>query len=127
MLRRHYTWPDCTADIKRYIRNCRSCQRSKSSRKKPNGLLQPLPIPQQRWRDIAMDFVTGLPKSGNYNAICTIICRLIKERHYVSLHWGDGDASSESTAWILIWNIFRLHGLPDSIVSDRGSQFVSLT
>jgi len=126
MLKRHYYWPGCTADIRQYIRNCHPCWRSKAPRNKPNGLLVPLPIPQRRWQDIAMDFITGLPKSEGYNAICTIIDRLTKEGHYVPCYWGQDGTSAEATAWILIWNVFRLHGLPDSIVSDRGTQSVSL-
>jgi hypothetical protein len=125
MLKRHYYWPGCAADVKRFVRNCRPCQRTKAPRDKPNGLLVPLPIPRQRWQDIGMDFITGLPDSGGYNAICTIIDRLTKERHYVPCHWGDGGTSTEETVWIMLWNVFRLHGLPDSITSDRGSQFVS--
>ena len=125
MLKRHFYWPGCTADVKQYVRNCHPCQRSKAPRNKPNGLLVPLPIPEKRWQDIAMDFITGLPKSEGYNAICTIIDRLTKERHYVPCHWGENGTFTEATVWIMIWNIFRLHGLPDSITSDRGSQFVS--
>ena len=72
-----------------------------------------------------MDFIVGLPESDGFNAICTIICRLSKERHYVPCRWGDNGTSTEETLWILIWNVFRLHGLPQSITSDRGRQFVS--
>ena len=125
LLRRHYYWPGHTKTIKRYIRNCHPCQRSKAPRDQANGLLDPLPIPKQRWRDIAMDFITGLPESDGFNAICTLICRLSKERHYVPCHWGEGGTSTEETLWILLWNVFRLHGLPFSITSDRGRQFVS--
>jgi len=125
LVQRFYYWPGHRATIRQYIRNCHACQRSKAPRDGTNGLLQPLPIPQQRWQDIAMDFITGLPLSENYNAICTIICRLSKERHYVPCHWGDGGTSTEETVWIMLWNVYRLHGLPSSIVSDRGSQFIS--
>ena len=125
MLKRHFYWSGCTADIKRYVRNCHPCQRSKAPRNKLNELLVSLPVPEQRWRDIAMNFITGLPKSEGYNAICTIIDRLTKERHYVPCHWGEDGTSTEVTVWIMIWNVFRLHGLPDFITSDRGLQFVS--
>jgi len=126
LVQRFYYWPGHRATIRQYIRNCHACQRSKAPRDGTNGLLQPLPIPQQRWQDIAMDFITGLPLSEGYNAICTIICRLSKDRHYVPCHWGDGGTSTEETVWIMLWNVYRLHGLPSSIVSDRGSQFVSI-
>ena len=125
LIRRHYYWPGHVATVKQYIRNCRHCQRSKSPHDAINGLLVPLPIPQQRWQDIAIDFVTGLPLSEDYNAICTIIDRLSKERHYVPCHSGDKGTSTEEVAKIMIWNVYRLHGLPSSIVSDRGPQFIS--
>ena len=125
LLQRHYYWPGHAKTVKRYIRNCHPCQRSKTPRDQANGLLVPLPIPKQRWQDIAMDFITGLPESEGFNAICTVICRLSKERHYVPCHWGEGGTSTEETLWILLWNVFRLHGLPLSITSDRGRQFIS--
>ena len=126
LVRRYYYWPGHTKTIKRFVRNCHPCQRSKAPRDQTNGLLVPLPIPKQRWQDIAMDFITGLPDSDGFNAICTLICRLSKERHYVPCHWGEGGTSTEETLWILLWNVFRLHGLPLSITSDRGRQFVSI-
>jgi hypothetical protein len=97
LIQRFYYWPGHRATVRQYIRNCHACQRSKAPRDGTNGLHQPLPIPQERWKDIAMDFITGLPLSEGYNAICTIICRLTKERHYVPCHWGDGGTSAEET------------------------------
>ena len=72
-----------------------------------------------------MDLITGLPMSEGHNAICTIIDRFSKERHYVPCHSGDQGTSTEELVEILLWNVYRLHGLPSSITSDRGSQFVS--
>jgi hypothetical protein len=72
-----------------------------------------------------MDFITELSLSEGYNAICTIICRLTKERHYVPCHWGDDGTSVEETVSIMLWNVYRLHDLLSSIVSDRDSQFIS--
>ncbi len=125
LVQRFYYWSGHRATIRRYIRNCHACQRSKVSRNSTNGLHHPLPISQERWKDIAMNFITELSLSEGYNAICTIICRLTKERHYVSCHWEDDDISAEETVWIMLWNVYRLHGLFSSIVSDRGSQFIS--
>jgi len=125
LVQRFYYWSGHRATIRRYIRNCHACQRSKAPRDSINGLHHPLSIPQERWKDIAMDFITGLSLSEGYNVICTIICRLIKERHYVPCHWGDGGISAEETVWIMLWNVYRLHDLPSSIVSNRDSQFIS--
>ena len=72
-----------------------------------------------------MDFITGLPESEQMNAICTIIDKLSKERHYAPCHAADEGTSAEATAQILIQWVFRPHGLPTSITSDRGPQFVA--
>ncbi len=72
-----------------------------------------------------MNFITELLLSEDYNVICTIICHLIKERHYVFCHWEDNDISVEETVWIMLWNVYRLHDLLSSIVSNRDSQFIS--
>ena len=105
--------------VERYIENCHRCLRSKSSRQRPNGLLQPNSVPQQRWQDLAADFVTGLPDSEGMNAILTVICRLSKERHYIPCRAEDEGTSAESMAWLFIREIFKHHGLPNSIISDR--------
>ncbi len=72
-----------------------------------------------------MNFITELSLSEDYNVICTIICHLIKERHYVFCHWEDDDISVKETIWIMLWNIYRLHDLFSSIVSNRDFQFIS--
>ena len=125
LLQRNYYWPNMRLEVGQYIRNCYGCQRSKAPRDKYNGLLKPLPIPLQRWTDISMDFITGLPISEGYNAILTVIDTLSKERHYIPCFSGDEGTSAEATAKLMRKEIFRLHGLPTTIVSDRGPQFVA--
>ena len=74
-----------------------------------------------------MDFITGLPLSTEgYNAILTVIDRLSKERHYIPCTAGDEGTSAEETAKLLLKWVYRTHGLPESILSDRGTHFVSL-
>jgi len=82
-------------------------------------------ISQKRWKDITINFITELSLSENYNVICIIICHLIKERHYVSCHWRDDDISVEEMIWIMLWNVYQLHDLLSSIVSNRDFQFIS--
>jgi len=125
LIQRFYYWSGHWVTVRQYIRNCHACQRSKVSRNNINELHHSLLISQERWKDIAMNFITELSLSEDYNVICTIICRLIKERHYVFCHWEDDDISVEETVWIMLWNVYRLHDLLSSIVSNRDFQFIS--
>ncbi len=113
--------------IDQYIWNCYVCQRSKTSRDKSNDLLQPLSISEQRWQDIAMNFIINLSDSYDYNAILTVICRLSKERHYISCITNDEDITAEKTAEMLIQWVYWTHDLSNFIVSDRDSQFISIS
>ena len=126
LLRRYYYWPNMKKMVKQYVRNCRTCHRAKAPRDVYNGLLTPSAIPVERWQDIAMDFITGLPEAEGYNAICTFIDKLSKERHYAPCTTQNEGTTAEAAAMILIAYVFRCHGLPRTITSDRGPQFVAL-
>jgi len=125
LVQRFYYWSDHRATIQWYIRNCHAYQRSKVSRNSINELHHSLSISQKRWKDIVMNFIIKLSLSEDYNIICTIICHFIKECHYVFCHWEDDDISVEKTIWIMLWNVYRLHDLFSSIVSNRDFQFIS--
>ena len=125
LLNRYYYVPKLRSTIERYIRNCYTCQRIKAPRDKKNDLLHPLPIPDQRWKDISMDLITGLPVSKGWNAIFTICCRLSKHRLYIPCTDEDEGTSAASLANLVLKEVYRHRGLPTSIVSDRGTQFVS--
>ncbi len=121
-----YYWSDHQATIQQYIWNCHVYQQSKASWDDTNDLLQFLLIFQQRWQDIAMNFITELSLLKNYNIICMIICHFFKEHHYVFCHWKDDDISIEETVWIMLWNVYWLHDLLSSIVLNRDFQFISI-
>ena len=89
-------------------------------------MLQPLLISEQRWQDIAMNFIIDLSDSSEYNAILTIICRLSKERHYISCIIDDENITVEKTAEMLTQWVYWTHDLSSFIVSDRSSQFISI-
>ncbi len=97
LVQRFYYWSNHRVMIRRYIQNCHVCQRSKTFRNSINELLHSLSISQKRWKDITMNFIIELSLSEDYNVICTIICQLIKKRHYVFCHWEDEDISVEET------------------------------
>ncbi len=110
--------------IDQYIQNCYICQRSKTSRNKSNDLLQSLSIFEQRWQNIAMNFIINLSDSSEYNTILMIICRLSKERHYISSIIKNENITVEKTAEMLIQWIYWTHDLSSFIISDRSSQFI---
>ncbi|KAL5698643.1 hypothetical protein ACHQM5_029654 [Ranunculus cassubicifolius] len=118
----YFFWPRLRADITFWNSACEVCQQNKSEHTLSPGLLQPLSIPTLPWHDISMDFIEGLPVSENKNAIWVVVDRLSKYSHFIPLRH---PFSAESLAKIFVENIFKLHGMPQSIVSDRGSVFLS--
>ncbi len=123
IIKRNYYWSSMRKTIDRYIQNCYICQRSKTSRDKSNDLLQSLSISEQRWQNIVMNFIINLSDSYDYNAILTVICRLLKERHYISCIIDDEDITVEKTAEMLLQWVYWTHDLLSFIVFDRDSQF----
>ena len=120
---RSYFWPKLTQEVRRYVTSCDACQRNKSSNRQPAGLLQPLDLPGQRWEQVSMDFIVQLPKTKkNFDAIFVVVDRLTKRVHLIPTHT---TATAPDTARIFFDNIFRLHGLPKIIISDRDSKFIS--
>jgi hypothetical protein len=106
-----------------YIRTCECCQRNKSTNKLPAGLLQPLAIPETKWESVSMDFITCLPKTKQGNdAIVVFVDRLSKLIH---LQPCKTTITAMEFASVFMWQVFRLHGMPKEIVSDRDSKFVS--
>jgi hypothetical protein len=122
LLSRSYYWKGMNTDVRRYVKNCRMCGRTKPRYDRHQGLLQPLPIPDRPWRDISVDFITHLPLSNGFDAILVVVDRLTKMRHYIPCHMTDG---AEEAARLFIREIYRLHGAPTSIVSDRDIRFVN--
>ena len=117
---RRFWWRTVRKDTEQFIAACPVCARAKTNSQKPQGLLQPLSVPHRPWSHIAIDFVTGLPESQGKSVILTIVDRFSKSAHFVPL---TKLPSAKETAEIMINHVFRLHGIPLEIVSDRGPQF----
>jgi hypothetical protein len=112
-----------TREIAQYVAECDTCQRIKASHLKSPGALQPLSIPSWKWDDISMDFIVGLPNtSRHHDSITFIVDRLTKVPHFLPVHTID---KAQKYAELYIDRIVCLHGLPWTIVSDRGAQFVA--
>jgi transposase InsO family protein len=127
LLKRNYYWNDMAKLVREYCAACGVCQGSRVIREKPQGQLQPLPIPTNPWEQISMDFVTDLPVSISfegveYDSILVIIDRFTKMGHFIPT-WKD--IITEQLAELFIREVVRLHGVPTNIVTDRGSVFVS--
>ena len=121
LLQRQYYWPSMHETVRRYVASCHICSRMKPSREKYQGLLKPLPVPERRWKHISVDFVTELPACQGRTNVMVITCRLSKMAHFVSCP----DIEAPTVARLFLKHVWKHHGLPDSIISDRGTQFVS--
>jgi len=104
------------------VRSCNVCQRNKVIRHKKYGLLEPLEVPMRPWTEISMDFIVGLPKSEGYTKIWVIVDRFSKMAHFISLKT---EEHIKELALTFLKEIWRLHGLLESIVSDQDIRFTS--
>eukprot|EP00253_Pinus_taeda_P008020 PITA_08020 len=119
--RRSFFWTGMKQDILTFVVECDVCQRHKGETVNTPGPLQPLPIPASIWK-VSMDFITGLPKSGNKSVIMVVVDRLSKYAHFCAL---PQPFTPTLVAQTFMDQIFKLHGMPTSIVSDRDPIFTS--
>ena len=125
LVSRDYWWPRMSKDVATFVRACDLCFRTKTPRSAPQGFLQPLPVPFRAWSDISIDYITPLPECNRfgtkYKHILTVVCRLTKMCHFIPVVTLDAGELAEA----FTHRIYALHGAPDNIISDRGTQFVS--
>ncbi|WVZ17815.1 hypothetical protein V8G54_010797 [Vigna mungo] len=115
-------WTCMKKMIQEFVKPCDVCQRQKYE-VTPARLLQPLPIPDRIWEDISLDFITGLPKSKGFQAIFVVVDRLSKYGNFTFLKH---PYTARKIAELFAKEIVRLHGIPQSIVSDRDPVFMNL-
>ena len=120
LIHRDFKWKGLRKDVKKFVSTCEVCQRCKKGRHLPYGLLMPLAPPKMPWISISLDFIVGLPESEGYNAVLVVVDRFTKMAHFIAC---TDKTDAAMTANFLISYIFKLHGLPDEIISDRGPQF----
>jgi hypothetical protein len=122
-LKQHYWWTKMNIEIARYVAKCDTCRRVKAIHMKVVGPLQSLSIPTYKWEDISMDFIVGLPKiAKGFDSIWVIFDRLTKTAHFLPVKT---DHPVAIYAQLYIARILSLLGIPKTIVSDWGLQFVS--
>jgi len=122
LLRREFVWPNIRTDCKNFVSQCELCARNKSSRHRPYGLLQPLPIPERPWHSISMDFIEQLPASNGFTAILVVVDRLSKESVFIPT---TDNVTAVDVADASVTHVFAKHGIPLHVSSDRGSEFTS--
>ncbi|KAJ9557796.1 LOW QUALITY PROTEIN: hypothetical protein OSB04_012410 [Centaurea solstitialis] len=122
-LKEHYWWPGMKRDIATYVSKCLTCAKVKAEHQKPSGLLQQPEIPEWKWEQISMDFVTKLPKTKKgHDTIWVIVDRLTKSAHFLPIK---ETYSIDKLARLYVDEVVMRHGVPISIISDRDSRFTS--
>jgi hypothetical protein len=122
-IRRAYWWPSMATDIELVCTSCVKCQMKKTSTQRPKGLLHSLPIPDRPWQLIGINFMGPLPKLNDCDYLMVIIDRLTSQVHHVP---STTMVTAKGITWLFLKEVVRLHGVPDSIVSDRDSKFTSI-
>ncbi|GKC51073.1 putative reverse transcriptase domain-containing protein [Tanacetum coccineum] len=122
-LRDIYWWPRMKRDIATYVSKCLTCSKVKGEYQRPSGLLQQPGIPEWKWDNITMDFITKLPRSkSGHDSIWVVVDRLTKSAHFLATR---KDYSAERLAKLDIDEIVARHGVPVSIILDRDGWFTS--
>ncbi|GKD95582.1 hypothetical protein Tco_1379479 [Tanacetum coccineum] len=122
-LRDMYWWPGMKKDIATYVSECLTCAKVKAEHQRPSGLLQQPEIPEWKWENITMDFITKLPRArSGHDAIWVVVDRLTKLAHFLAIR---EDYSTEKLARLYTDEIVACHEVPVSIISDRDPRFTS--
>jgi hypothetical protein len=122
-LRKLFYWPNMKGEIAEYLARCQDCQQVKAEHQHPAGLLHPLPVPEWKWETISLDFITGFPKTQKQNDfIMVVIDKINKSAHFIPIK---STIKAINIAEIFMKEIFRLHGIPKMVISDRDVKFTS--
>jgi hypothetical protein len=123
LVSRHYHWRGIALTVQRYVKSCRQCQRMKSGNQKPAGLLQPLPIPDRNWEHVSLDLIGPLPTTATgFNCIVTVVDKLSKMAHFITT---TTTVDAPGLAKLMMQNVFKHHGFPKALISDRDTRFTS--
>ncbi|GJU75830.1 putative reverse transcriptase domain-containing protein [Tanacetum coccineum] len=122
-MKKLYWWPNMEVDIATYVSKCLTCLKVKAEHQKPSSLLVQPEVPQWKWDNITMDFITKLPStSSGYDTIWVVVDRLTKSAHFLSIRKND---SMDKLARLYMKEVVTRHGIPVSIICDRDDRFTS--
>jgi hypothetical protein len=121
LIKRNFWFPGLEPFIRKYVSSCDICQRNKARRHKPYGELNSLEVPYTPWSHISMDFIVDLPNVNGYTIIWVVVDRFSKMAHFIPLK----STQTSELVKAFIQYIWKYHGLPVNIVSDRDPTFTS--
>lgn len=122
-LKQLFSWKGMAKTVHQFVQNCTVCQQAKPDRSRYPGLLQPLPVPDAAWQVVSMDFIEGLPRSGRFNCILVVVDKFSLYAHFIPL---PHPFSAADVAAAFMDHVYKLHSLPEQIISDRDRVFNSL-
>jgi transposase InsO family protein len=105
-----------------YIKHCDLCNQTKVQHRRPFGELHPSETPGAPWEVISVNFIVELPESHGYDTIMCVVDSLTKCAHFIPMHT---NINTEGTALLFLKEVWKHHGTPRAVVSDRGPQFVA--
>jgi len=122
LVTRNYWWPEVTRDVGKYMEGCNLCQRMKNRMEELAEKLKLSEVPKKPWSHLTVDFIMKLPVVAGKDVVLVVCDRLLKMMHFVAMTEG---TLAEGLARLFWDNVWKLHGLPESVVSDRGPQFMA--
>ena len=122
LVTRNYWWPGVTRDVGKYVEGCNLCQRMKNRTEKLAGILKLSEVPKKPWSHLTVDFITKLPVVVGKDAVLVVCDRLSKMTYFVATIEG---MLAKGLVRLFQDNVWKLHGLPESVVLDRGPQFAA--
>jgi len=117
LVTRNYWWPGITKEVKRYVEGYDQCQRMKNRAEIPAGKLRPNQVPERPWQHISVDFITKLLISKGHDSILVVCDRFLKMSYFVVT---TEKTMVEGLVKLFRDNVWKLHRLPESVISDRG-------
>lgn len=115
-------WPGMKMQIRTHVQTCQVCQQAKPDRSPYPGLLHPLPVAKRCWDLVSLDFIEGLPTSGKANCILVMVDTFSKYAHFLPVQH---PYTALQIAQLYIDHVYKLHSMPEALISDRDAVFTS--